>query len=222
MSAATLAEAAAGTLNTVFSSPQTAVPKSGSGMTGAAIIPGGVNGGRPGTPSGGMFRYNTTYTPDTMEFYDAAQAAWIALATLPQLQDVSLDVYSNFSAGNGGFTDLPAPPFGITRNTVVVPAGYTNFMVYSSVAFQANYNTTGGGTSVGNTVVQNGTDLGYQAMFFPSASNVISLQVGTSVFVSATSAVGVSNTFTQRNSKTQPVGPIIPNDSSLLVFAWTV
>jgi hypothetical protein len=72
--AATLPEAAAGTLNTVFSSPQTAVPKDASGMTGAALIPGGTTLQRPGTPVTGMLRYNSTTLPASIEFWDSA--AW--------------------------------------------------------------------------------------------------------------------------------------------------
>ena len=133
--AASLAEAAAGTINTKFSSPQTAVPKDASGMAGAAIIPGGADGTRPGTPSGGMFRYNTDLSPDSMEFYDAGQSAWIALATLPQLQGVAFDVYSNFLAadnkfGGGVTTDLPVVPAFTVQNQITVPAGYTNFICY--------------------------------------------------------------------------------------------
>ena len=69
--AATLAEAAAGTLTTVYASPETAVPKDASGMTGAALIPGGDDSERPGTPATGMLRYNDqSGTPVAMEYYD--------------------------------------------------------------------------------------------------------------------------------------------------------
>ena len=77
VTAATLAEAAAGTLNTVFSSPQTAVPKDASGMTGAALIPGGNDAARPATPVTGMIRYNSQGgTPATtvMEYWNGS--AW--------------------------------------------------------------------------------------------------------------------------------------------------
>ncbi len=72
--AATLAEAAAGTINTKYSSPETAVPKTPSGMTGAALIPGGNDGARP-APVTGMLRYNSqSGTPVSMEYYDGS--AW--------------------------------------------------------------------------------------------------------------------------------------------------
>jgi hypothetical protein len=42
----------------------------------------GTDAQRPGTPAGGMFRYNTTTTPsDTLEYYDAETAAWLTLAS---------------------------------------------------------------------------------------------------------------------------------------------
>jgi len=67
IAAASLAEAATGTDNTKYSSPQTAVPKDASGMTGAAILPSGTTAQQPGTLVAGMTRYNTT-TAD-LEFY---------------------------------------------------------------------------------------------------------------------------------------------------------
>lgn len=70
--AATLAEAAAGTLNTVFSSPETAVPKDAAGMTGAAIIPGGTTAEQPASAVAGMVRFNSDN--GVMEFYDGT--AW--------------------------------------------------------------------------------------------------------------------------------------------------
>ena len=56
---ATLAEALAGTLTTKYSSPETAVPKDASGMTGAAIIPNGTTLQTPVAASG-MFRLDTS------------------------------------------------------------------------------------------------------------------------------------------------------------------
>lgn len=72
VSPASLSEAAAGTLTTVYSSPQTAVPKDASGMDGAALMPGGNDSERPGSPSTGMLRYNDQASPAGMEFYDGS------------------------------------------------------------------------------------------------------------------------------------------------------
>jgi hypothetical protein len=53
-------------LNTVYSSPQTSVPKDASGMTGAALLPTGTLAQRPVTPVAGMTRVNTTTnSPET-------------------------------------------------------------------------------------------------------------------------------------------------------------
>jgi hypothetical protein len=79
--AATAAEAATGTLTTVYSSPATAVPKDDAGMTGAAIIPGGDDTERAAitSPVAGMLRYNDTTTPAVMEYYDGSN--WVTLST---------------------------------------------------------------------------------------------------------------------------------------------
>jgi hypothetical protein len=80
VTAASLAEAAAGTINTKFLSPQTGVPKDASGMTGAALMPGGVNTARPATPVKGMLRYNDQGGGDAnMEYYDGSN--WVVLAS---------------------------------------------------------------------------------------------------------------------------------------------
>jgi hypothetical protein len=71
--AATLSEAAAGTLTTVYSSPQTAVPKNASGMTGAAILPGGTTAQQPAGAIDGWFRHNSTL--GVLEYY--TNSAWL-------------------------------------------------------------------------------------------------------------------------------------------------
>ena len=76
-SAASLAEAAAGTSNTVYLSPQTGVPKDASGMTGAALIPGGGTTSRPVTPVEGMLRYNNESGVAYMEYYDGS--GWVSI-----------------------------------------------------------------------------------------------------------------------------------------------
>ncbi len=48
----------------------------------AMTLPGGTDAQRPGTPAGGMFRYNTTATPkDVIEYYDSESAAWVQVPT---------------------------------------------------------------------------------------------------------------------------------------------
>jgi len=84
--AASLAQAAAGTVDTVANTPKTSVPKDAAGMTGAAILSSGTAAQRPATPVTGMTRVNTTNK--TLEFYDGTQ--WQA-------------VTSNFVADGGGW-----------------------------------------------------------------------------------------------------------------------
>jgi hypothetical protein len=78
VTAATLAEAAAGTINTKYSSPETAVPKNAAGMTGAGLMPGGTDAQRPLTPVKGMFRFNDQGGGDAfVEYYDGSN--WVTL-----------------------------------------------------------------------------------------------------------------------------------------------
>ncbi len=75
MSAATLAEAAAGTGNTKFLSPETGVPKNAAGMTGAALLPTGTLAQRPAAPVTGMTRVSST--TNTAEVY--TNSSWQAI-----------------------------------------------------------------------------------------------------------------------------------------------
>ena len=78
VTAATAAQAAAGTLTTTYLSPATGVPKDAAGMTGAALLPSGTNAQRAAiaSPVAGMTRFNTTNT--SLEFYDGFK--WVPLA----------------------------------------------------------------------------------------------------------------------------------------------
>ena len=73
LAAASLAQAATGTSNTVANTPQTSVPKDASGMTGAAILPAGTSAQQPATPVAGMTRLNTD--TKALEYYDGAD--WV-------------------------------------------------------------------------------------------------------------------------------------------------
>jgi hypothetical protein len=72
---ATLVEAAAGTLATSALTPETGVPKNASGMTGAAILPGGTTAQQPGGAADGWFRYNSTLK--VLEYY--TNSAWLPI-----------------------------------------------------------------------------------------------------------------------------------------------
>lgn len=130
LAAATAAEAAAGTLTTVYSSPATAVPKSGANMTGAALIPGGNDGARPGTPVTGMLRYNNQAgLPAVLEFYDGT--GWVTAYT-------------------GG-----APLNNVIYGTGTIPVSSTLTITHTSVNLAKSYiilNYGSGFTNAGATV----------------------------------------------------------------------
>lgn len=79
VTAATLAEAAAGVINNKYLSPETGIAKNASGTTGAALLPAGTTTQRAAitAPVAGMTRYNSTI--GTLEVYDGTK--WIALVT---------------------------------------------------------------------------------------------------------------------------------------------
>jgi hypothetical protein len=126
VTAATLAEAAAGTINTKYSSPETAVPKSSSGMTGAALIPGGNDGARP-SPVTGMLRYNNQGgTPVKMEYYDGA--AWSGLGGGGGNMQAWVNCDENGvirSSGNvSSVSSFGSGLYGINFTTAMVDANY--------------------------------------------------------------------------------------------------
>jgi hypothetical protein len=140
----------------------------------------------------------------------------------------SITVFSSFSLGDGGVGDTPFAPGFAIRNTLTIPPGYNTFLVYSSLAFLWNYDTTAGTTSGFNMIFQNTassawlTSAAYQAVQTSPNSNNGNTQISTSAFVSLSSSISVGNTFNQVITKSFGFGPLIPNDSSLLVFAYTI
>lgn len=105
LKAATLAQAAAGNLNTVANTPETSVPKNAAGMTGAAIIPGGTSGQRPGAPQAGWFRFNTDTSLDPyghMEVYTQTNS-WRQLAYVPQPSPAPANLTYSVNTNVGGY-----------------------------------------------------------------------------------------------------------------------
>ena len=132
LGAATLAQAQAGTLTSVAATPQTAVPKDASGMTGAAIIPSGTTAQRPGTPANGWLRFNSDIT-NNVEVYDAGTPGWRPLA-YAQAQTV--------------YPDLNVP----AATTVTLPASLN---VYNNVTIAGTLNITNASQirAVGDVVI---------------------------------------------------------------------
>lgn len=62
-----------------------AVLKDSNLTTGAALIPGGNDAARPGTPATGMLRYNDQTSPAVVEYYDGS--AWVTLSTGGNIYD---------------------------------------------------------------------------------------------------------------------------------------
>ena len=137
--AATLGEAQAGTLTTVFSSPQTAVPKDASGMTGSAYIPAGTTAQRP-TASNytGQFRYNTTIPQ--LEYSDGAawQAVGAALLPASLAEAQAGTITTKYSSPQ---TAVPKDASGMT-GSAYIPAGNTaQRPTASNYTGQFRYNT---------------------------------------------------------------------------------
>jgi len=98
LTAASPAQAAAGTLNTVASTPQTAVPKDASGMTGAAILPSGTTAQRPASPASGMVRVNTDTNPQLEQY---ANSAWQPIGVITSNLTLNVATTGNDTTGLG-------------------------------------------------------------------------------------------------------------------------
>jgi hypothetical protein len=114
---ASLAEAAAGTITDKYSSPQTAVPKSSSGMTGYAILP--SSGAAPTTTA--YLHYNTT--SNHLEYF-AASAAKTALEREGDNMTGKLSVTpSAITAGAGNWNLATSNYWTLGAVAVPLPTG---------------------------------------------------------------------------------------------------
>jgi len=126
---ATLAEAAAGTLTTVYSSPETAVPKDASGMTGAALIPTGTTAESPSTQVAGMLRRDSTVGAffasngtDFIPFDQRKSVVTSSSATVAVTDHVVVDTA-------GQTITLPSSPLAGTMLTIVVGGNFKDTVV---------------------------------------------------------------------------------------------
>jgi hypothetical protein len=139
------------------------------------------------------------------------------------LQGVALDVYSNFSSNDGGISDIPLGPAFVVRNSLTVPAGYTNIVVYSSVSFKWGYDTNGNGSSAFMSTNLNGSSMGYQAVSTGSSTDMNGIQLSSNVFSTASLSISASSLIEQTCLKQGGApGQIGPFDSSLVVLAYTI
>ena len=149
ISPATLVEAKAGTLSSVYSSPQTAVPKDAAGMTGAALLPTGTDLQRAAiaSPVAGMTRFNTDYTPDSLEVYNGT--SWGQLAYVPDLGTLTdlIPVNGSTLPAAGNYENIIINP-GVTVN---VPS--TCYLTArTSIQINGTINANGVG-NVGGSIV---------------------------------------------------------------------
>lgn len=90
---ATNAEAITGTEANKALSPATGVAKDAPGMSGAAVLPGGDDASRPGTPITGMLRYNDENgTPANLEYYDGV--SWNMFSLSGSIKSIQRGVIS--------------------------------------------------------------------------------------------------------------------------------
>lgn len=132
ISPATLAEAAAGSLASVYSSPQTAVPKDAAGMTGAAILPSGTDAQRTAitTPVVGMQRFNTDSGYE--EVYAGAALGWQKFSYLAKPATLPADLNWSGAVSAGGF--YQANNFTVANGTTITPtSAVTEIAVYGNV-----------------------------------------------------------------------------------------
>jgi hypothetical protein len=132
---ATLAEAATGTDATLALTPSTGVPKDAATMTGAALIPGGNDAARPGTPVTGMTRYNSQGgTPVNLEYYDGS--SWTAVSRGASVG--STVAWVNFTGAGAAAIQGSGNISSVTR----VSAGLYSLTFINALS-SANYSVTG-------------------------------------------------------------------------------
>ena len=144
--------------------------------TGAAFMPAGPVGARPGAPAGGWQRFDTDNRRP--EYFDGA--AWQSLANLRDIDKVFINTYSitkngllaNDIPAGTGFDALPITYLDI-------PAGNTNFYAVASLQVTCAYSNLGQPVcqpyaflSIGPAPSPSLAEiLGFQSVIFTNASN---------------------------------------------------
>ncbi|MCC6597225.1 MAG: tail fiber domain-containing protein [Alphaproteobacteria bacterium] len=180
--------------------------------TDALILPSGTDAQRPGTPAGGMIRYNTTTTPkDVIEYYDAESAAWIQVpfATTAAPAGADREIQFNNAGVMGAsaayklMSDGDLLLTGTYTGTASAPAtgaGTRMFFDTQSAAFRAG----------GITAAQWDTaSLGIYSVAFgkdTTASGSYSAAFGLSSTASGTQSFAAGNTAIASNSQSVSMG----------------
>jgi hypothetical protein len=178
LTAATLAEAKAGTVNLKYSSPETSVPKNASGMLGSAFIPAGSTADRPAANTyTGQFRYNT----QTLGFEYSDGSTWLPITS---------GSVTTFSGGTTGLTPAAATGGAVTlAGTLAIANGGTG--ATSATDAINNLLPTQGGNS-GRFLTTNGTNVSWAV---PAAVTSITAGTGLSGGTITTSGtIGLANT----------------------------
>ena len=227
---ATLAEAVTGTLATSALTPESGVPKNASGMTGAAILPGGTSGTRPAGATTGWLRYDTdqvneaTIPQDFVEYYDAQTGTWQQFTTWSQVKYASIEVQEGTASGvQFNMPQDPAFQFG---PSVVIPAGYTKFYVTSTASVRYGYNTTTGIASCRMYTFEISTNTQVGASLI-SPTNLADLErmqnnlATTGVFTGvATNSYTFRTAFNKVNTLGGPSGAVEVSNIYTSVLAW--
>ena len=194
-------------------------------LQGAAVMPKGSTAERPPGAVGGWTRYNTNSARDPilpnefLEYYDAGTGTWQQMATFSQVQAITLKGDSSATGGNAGVPDIPQAPGFLTRETILVPAGYNRFLVIASVAFCWYYSQAGTNQAGFLDITVDGATLAYQAVNCGALDpNYLQVAVSLSSFYDNPS-LG-ARTVKANVKKTQPAGPMGSNDSAMTIFAW--
>lgn len=143
---ATAAIAYAGTSNSAVSIPQYTVPKDASGMSGAAILPGGGLGGRPTAPLTGMLRYNNSTLPAVLEYYNGT--SWSSVPTtaasgLPAASLAQAQAGTSTAVANTPETSVPKDAAGMS-GAALLPGGTDGARPLSPVTGMIRYNNNSG------------------------------------------------------------------------------
>ena len=155
----------AGTSTTLVNTPAFSVPKDAANMTGAAILPSGTNAQRTAITglTAGMTRFNTDYTPDSLEVYNGTawkQLAYVPSPTLPADLTISANttltnstyVVNNLTVAAG------ATVTGVSQNLVFVCYGEVNIL--GSIVLDAQ-GPRGGATFAGTSGEQSAIQAGF-------------------------------------------------------------
>lgn len=181
---ATLAQAQAGTIATLAATPETAVPKDASGMTGSAYIPAGTTAQRP-TASNytGQFRYNTQIPQ--LEYSDGA--AWQPVVAPG-------GGVTSFSAGTTGLTPAAATSGAITLGGTLAIANGGTGQATATAGFNALAPSQAG--NAGKFLTTDGTNTSWVAAGGAGTVTSIDVSGGTTGLTFSGGPVTASGTIT--------------------------